>query len=70
MSSYPMLRPRRMRSNVNLRRLMRETTVSTDNLIAGMFVRHGQGIQNPIGSMPGPVSVFGRSGSARSDRTG
>jgi len=42
-----------MRSNVNLRRLMRETTVSTDNLIAGMFVRHGQGIQNPIGSMPG-----------------
>jgi porphobilinogen synthase len=42
-----------MRSSVNLRRLMRETTVSTDNLIAGMFVRHGQGIQNPIGSMPG-----------------
>lgn len=53
MSSYPALRPRRLRRSPNLRRMVRETTLSPDNLIAGMFVRHGQGIQNPIGSMPG-----------------
>jgi len=33
--------------------MMRETTLSADNLIACMFVRHGQGVQKPIGSMPG-----------------
>ncbi len=53
MSIYPALRPRRLRRNENLRRMMRETTLRTDNLIATMFVRPGQGEQKPIGSMPG-----------------
>jgi porphobilinogen synthase len=57
MSSYPALRPRRLRSSENMRRLMRETTLSADNLIATMFVRHGQGIQQPIGSMPGHAQL-------------
>ncbi len=57
MSSYPILRPRRLRMNANIRRMVRETSLSTDNLIAGMFVRHGKEIEKPIGSMPG-ISQF------------
>jgi porphobilinogen synthase len=53
MSFYPALRPRRLRRSENLRRMMRETALSTNNLIAGMFVRHGSNIQKPIVSMPG-----------------
>ncbi len=48
-----MLRPRRLRRNAALRRMVRETTLSSDNLIAAMFIRHGENIQHPIGSMPG-----------------
>jgi porphobilinogen synthase len=53
MSSYPTLRPRRLRRSNALRRMVRETTLSADNLIAGMFIRHGSDIQKPIASMPG-----------------
>ncbi len=53
MSTYPALRPRRLRRNPNLRRMMRETSLQADNLIATMFVRHGQGVEKPIVSMPG-----------------
>lgn len=53
MSTYPSLRPRRLRRNENMRRLVRETTLSADNLIYPLFIRHGEGIQRPIGSMPG-----------------
>ncbi len=53
MSHYPVLRPRRLRMNQNLRRMVRETTLSVDNLIAPLFVRHGQGVERPIVSMPG-----------------
>ena len=53
MSTYPALRPRRLRRNENMRRLVRETTLSADNLIYPLFIRHGEGIQRPIGSMPG-----------------
>lgn len=53
MSHYPTLRPRRLRQSATLRRMVRETNVSADHLIAGLFIRPGSGIQNPIGSMPG-----------------
>lgn len=53
MSMYPALRPRRMRLNPTIRRMVRETSLSTDNLIAGMFVRHGKNIKKPISSMEG-----------------
>jgi porphobilinogen synthase len=52
-TSYPTLRPRRLRASAALRRMVRETSLSPDNLIAGMFVRHGENIRQPIGSMPG-----------------
>lgn len=57
MSTYPALRPRRLRLNANMRRLVRETTLSADNLIATMFIRHGQGIERPIASMPGHAQL-------------
>ncbi|MFW5972721.1 MAG: porphobilinogen synthase [Bacteroidota bacterium] len=46
-------RPRRLRRTENLRRLSRETRLSTDNLIAPLFVVDGEGIADPIPSMPG-----------------
>lgn len=57
MSSYPALRPRRLRLNANMRRMVRETTLSADHLIAPLFIRHGQGIVRPIGSMPGHAQL-------------
>jgi porphobilinogen synthase len=49
----PIIRPRRLRRTDALRRLVREQTLSADNLIAPLFIRHGSGINRPIGSMPG-----------------
>ncbi len=53
MSVFPIYRPRRLRSNENLRRLVRETHLSVDDLIYPMFVVHGQDTANEITSMPG-----------------
>lgn len=53
MSTHPALRPRRLRRSAALRRMVRETTLSADNLIYPLFVRHGEGVRRPIGSMPG-----------------
>ncbi|HUW61080.1 MAG TPA: porphobilinogen synthase [Candidatus Bathyarchaeia archaeon] len=51
--TYPITRLRRLRSNHTLRRMVRETRISPDNLIMPLFVRHGSGIKNEIASMPG-----------------
>jgi len=51
--SFPITRMRRLRRNETLRRMVRETRVSVDDLIMPLFVREGSGIKNPIGSMPG-----------------
>ncbi len=53
MSVFPIYRPRRLRANENLRRLVRETHLSVDDLIYPMFVVHGQNTENEISSMPG-----------------
>ena len=53
MSFYPIVRPRRNRANESIRRLVRETKLSVDDLIYPMFVVHGQDIANEITSMPG-----------------
>jgi porphobilinogen synthase len=47
------IRPRRMRLNANLRRLVRETTLTPDDFIYPMFLQPGRDLQTPIGSMPG-----------------
>ena len=49
----PYYRPRRLRKNENIRRMVRETHLSVNDLIYPMFVVEGTAIKNPIGSMPG-----------------
>ncbi len=50
---YPVYRPRRLRRTENLRRMIRETRLSVDQLVYPLFVVPGSGVQNPISSMPG-----------------
>ncbi len=51
--SFPDTRPRRMRADDFSRRLMRETVLSTDDLIWPVFVLEGTGRMEPVDSMPG-----------------
>ena len=51
--SFPTQRPRRLRRNENLRRMVRETHLRVDDLIMPLFIVPGSGVENPIGSMPG-----------------
>lgn len=46
-------RPRRLRGNVFLRKMVRETRMDKSSLIYPMFVREGEGIQEEIATMPG-----------------
>jgi len=50
---FPDYRPRRMRQNENLRRMIRETRLSTDDLILPLFAVPGKGAREPIDAMPG-----------------
>ncbi len=51
--NFPAYRPRRLRSSETLRRMVRETTLTPDDLILPLFVSFGKGIKKPITSMPG-----------------
>jgi porphobilinogen synthase len=53
----PILRPRRLRLSSGLRRMVRETRLTPDDFIYPLFVRTGNGIRNPIGSMPGQYQL-------------
>jgi len=44
---------RRLRSSPSMRRLVRETVVSVDDLVYPLFVREGEGLKKPIPSMTG-----------------
>ena len=50
---FPDYRPRRFRRTENLRRMVRETRLSVDQLIYPLFVMPGSGVKNPVQSMPG-----------------
>lgn len=50
---FPQYRPRRMRRTENLRRMIRETRLSVDNLIYPLFVVPGEKVRRPVASMPG-----------------
>ncbi len=52
-NTKPALRPRRLRTSAALRRMARETRLSVDHLIAPLFVIEGEGVRQPIASMPG-----------------
>jgi porphobilinogen synthase len=51
--NFPDYRPRRLRKNENFRRLIRETTLSADNLIYPLFAVPGTKVKKPIVSVPG-----------------
>lgn len=50
---FPDYRPRRMRSNDNFRRMVRETRLGVEDLILPLFAIGGRNVKNPIDSMPG-----------------
>ena len=50
---YPEYRPRRLRRNETLRRMVRETRLSVDDLIYPLFAAAGKGIRAEVPSMPG-----------------
>ncbi len=54
---FPEYRPRRLRKNENFRRMLRETTLSVDNLIYPLFVVPGKEVKKPIESMPGQFQL-------------
>jgi porphobilinogen synthase len=50
-------RPRRLRLNPNMRRMVREMTLTPDDFIYPLFVRYGDDVRNPISSMPGQYQL-------------
>jgi porphobilinogen synthase len=52
-AGFPTVRPRRLRHHPLIRGLVRETTLTVEDLILPLFVRPGQGIKKEIASMPG-----------------
>lgn len=51
--AFPQQRLRRLRRNENLRRLVRQTSLSIDDLVYPMFVCSGSGLRREISSLPG-----------------
>ncbi len=50
---FPDYRPRRLRQSDGFRRMIRETTLTADDLILPLFAVAGKSIKHPIESMPG-----------------
>ena len=53
--TFPQRRLRRLRRTPALRRLVAETRLAPDDLVAPLFVREGIGEPQPIASLPGVV---------------
>ncbi|GAA4228110.1 porphobilinogen synthase [Sagittula marina] len=53
LAPYPSLRLRRLRRTPAIRALVAETTLSPQDFIWPVFVRDGEGVSEPIASMPG-----------------
>ena len=53
--AFPDQRPRRLRRTPALRRLVAQTRVSVDDLVAPLFVKEGIAEPDPVASMPGVV---------------
>lgn len=53
LGKFPDYRPRRMRQSEVLRRLVRETRLSLDQLVMPYFVREGSHVKEEIDAMPG-----------------
>jgi porphobilinogen synthase len=57
MSSFPTVRPRRLRMTSALRRVVAETRLDPAQFVLPVFVVSGEGVRNPIESMPGHSQV-------------
>src|ERR1022692_561175 len=55
--AFPINRPRRLRRTDTLRRMVRETRLSPDNLIQPFFVCPGRDVKRPVTSMPGVAQL-------------
>src|SRR5215472_4392718 len=55
--AFPITRPRRLRRNETIRRMVRETRLSPDNLIHPLFVCPGRDVVSPVPSMPGVAQM-------------
>lgn len=66
--SFPETRPRRLRRTEALRRMVRETSLSVDNLMYPLFICPGKGVRKEIVSLPGQyhLSVDQLAGEAES----
>ncbi|WP_195576347.1 porphobilinogen synthase [Paenibacillus sp. 1001270B_150601_E10] len=51
--AFPTTRLRRLRRTAGIRSMVRETSLSVNDLIMPIFVTHGTDVLNPISSMPG-----------------
>ena len=51
--AFPKIRMRRLRCSEPMRRLVRETSLSVDDLVYPLFVRDGENLKEPIKSMTG-----------------
>lgn len=51
--NFPKIRLRRLRCTDAIRRLVRETSLSVDNLVYPLFIREGENLKEPIKSMTG-----------------
>jgi porphobilinogen synthase len=50
---FPIQRPRRLRRNETVRRMLRETSLSPSDFIYPLFIVEGKGVRKEISSMPG-----------------
>ncbi len=54
---FPEYRPRRLRQNAAFRAMIRETRVSTDQLVYPLFIMPGKNIRDEVPSMPGIARI-------------
>ncbi len=54
---FPQYRPRRLRQTELIRKMVRETHITPNNLIYPLFVRPGKGVKQVISSMPGQFQL-------------
>ncbi|HTW78984.1 MAG TPA: porphobilinogen synthase [Terracidiphilus sp.] len=55
--AFPQSRMRRLRRTESLRALVRETSVEPGDLIYPLFICPGEGVRNPVSSMPGVFNL-------------
>ncbi len=54
---HELIRPRRLRRNATIRKMVSETSLSPSDFVLPLFVREGNGVRNPIRSMPGQFQL-------------